>query len=83
MLVNGSAIMKPANSGRFSDNQLAKAIKVPAIAAFNKKSMYLCPTVLTNSNAFAARIYTIELLVRMGFAIGVQFESAVLGRNAL
>ena len=83
MLVIGSAIMKPANSGRFSDNQLANAIKVPAITALNKKSIFLCLNVLINSAAFAAGILKIGLPVRMGFAIGVEFENVTLGRNAV
>ena len=39
MLANGSAKIKPAKSGRFSANQLAKAITPPANAAFSKISI--------------------------------------------
>lgn len=41
MLANGSATIKPAKSGRFSANQLAKAIKAPANAALSKISMQI------------------------------------------
>ena len=74
MLVNGSAIMKPANSGRFSDSQLANAIKVPAIAALNKKSMSSRSKVLKMSTASKSTIFSTGLLEQMRFAVALNLR---------